>query len=101
MRPHLPEGWPGFSVHNLRVGDERFDVTVTATDSGAVIEVASRASTDYTVSLRYDGASGAELDGAPLSGDDLTVREHFGITSVSTGDLALEAGSGLSFEVRR
>ena len=101
LRPHLPEGWPGFSVHNLRVGDERFDVTVTATDSGAVIEVASRASTDYTVSLRYDGASGAELDGAPLSGDDLTVREHFGITSVSTGDLALEAGSGLSFEVRR
>ena len=99
LRPHLPEGWPVFGVSNLRVGDDRFDVTVTRTDTGVRLEIGSRAASDYTVTVRFDGASQVELDGSPISTDNLTIREPFGVTSVSTAPLALEAGGEIILEL--
>ena len=98
LRPHVPEGWPGFGVSNLRVGNDRFDVTLSRGGTDVAVEITSRATSNYTVTVRFDGAGQVALDGEILDNDELTVREHFGVTSAATGHLTLEGGSGLTLE---
>lgn len=84
LAPHLPPGWPAFSVSGLRVGTDSLDVTVTGYAEGVVVRV-SGAPAGLRVTLHGERAftqvsvDGTVVDGA---GDVVTVPVGAGDTEV-------------------
>lgn len=98
LRPHLPEGWPEMQATGVRMGDDRFDITVARNDDGVSVTVTSHAEQTVDVTIRWDAetASSVMVDGEPAEDASLVRREHFGITSVETPDLPIEGGGTLT-----
>jgi hypothetical protein len=61
IAPHLPDGWPMVKAAGLRMGSDRYDVTVEGFAQGQIVTVARTAGTGswrMTVSLHGTGAFG-------------------------------------------
>ena len=95
LRPHLPNDWPSMAFRGLRLGPHRLDVAVERAAAGVAVTVTSHASVDLSLGLRCDDASGLELAGAPVAAEELTARDHFGVTSWERTGLSLPAGQAV------
>lgn len=99
FRPHLPNCWPYAHYKGLRVGSDRFDVSLYRTASGVTIHIISRATSDYLVSLRWDDTfePSFSVDGKQI--DELERFSHFGLVSAKSPPLPLRAGSKLVIDI--
>ncbi len=97
LRPHLPNNWPTMSANRLRAGDDRFDLTVTATKTGHQVKIVPVKinSEPWTVSLRWDLVGGRQLvravnNGVEVdSGAIVQIPGAFGQSSVVLPDFQL------------
>lgn len=101
LRPHLPPHWPEMAARGLRVGEGRFDLSVSRDAGVTTVELASRAETPLSVSLRWDAAAPPEIaiDGEPVAEPDLVRREHFGQHSAEA-TTTVAAGATVRFAMR-
>jgi len=100
LEPKLPAAWDTITVHNLPLGDERFDVTYTESPTTSTLQFTNRTGgvIHYDVYLRIPADRTILVvtqDGSPISysHDDATGRVHV-TASLNTG-----AGSSTTIEV--
>jgi glycogen debranching enzyme len=67
--PHIPDGWPGLSVDDLRVGDG--EIEVEARRRGHRFTTRVEAPEDLELTIGHTLPAGAEVERVELNGDDV------------------------------
>jgi len=56
LAPHLPNGWPSLAARGLRVGDDRYDLEVSAWEEGREVRVTREGGTGtWTLAVTLTG----------------------------------------------
>jgi len=104
LRPHLPEGWPGFSVAPLAVGGTRLALETTREADGVIRIVARHLQgPPITVATAWDAYDGKAPEvtegGMPVAGP-LPCETRFGTSTVRLPDCNLDAGGTCEWTLR-
>lgn len=95
FRPHLPTGWPSFTVTPLSVGPTRVLLQVRRADAGIEVAVIHLAGPAATVGMTWDAYGGKApvvTANGTIVDEALPCEMHFGTCTVALPDCALDAG---------